>query len=331
MRVNVLHHAACFDGVSSCAIFTAFYERCVSDAATMTYVPKQHRRGDPYDDPDFDADETAVVDFRYTMRAGLTWFFDHHRSAFQLPGEREHFDADDSGKKFYDASAPSCTGFIADIAQRQFGFDRSPHTELLHWAQLVDSASFPDPQTPVLLEQPALRLMTFAEQALRSQDTIAQFVRDLIDTPLAKIAEADYVRSAVEPALERHRGDIDLIKGRLSLEDGVMQYALLDQPPRAYNKFIPYYHHPKARYLVGVSVGPEGKIKLSAGYNPWLPTEQREHDLSALCEKFGGGGHPYVGGITFDPGQEASALQAQRWIVDVLRGVVAPDSRPTPG
>jgi len=170
--------------------------------------------------------------------------------------------------------------------------------------------------------------MTFAEQALRSQDTIGRFVRDLIDQPLDSIAEADYVRSAVEPALARHRGDIELIKGRLSLEDGVMEYALLDQPPRAYNKFIPYYHFPKARYLVGVSVGPEGKIKLSAGYNPWLPTELREHDLSALCEKFGGGGHPYVGGITFDPGQEESAEKAQRWIVDVLRGVVSPTESP---
>ncbi|MBL4683138.1 MAG: hypothetical protein JKY37_01000 [Nannocystaceae bacterium] len=324
MRVNVLHHAACFDGVSSCALFTAFFERCVSADARLSYFAKQHRRGDPYADGDFDADQAAVLDFRYTMRDGLTWFFDHHQSAFQLPGEREHFDADRSGKKFYDPTAPSCTGYIAKIASEQFGFDVSPHTELLHWAQMVDSADFPDPQMPVELAVPPLRLMTFAEQALRDPDTIAQFVRDLITRPLKDIAEAQYVVDALAPALARHAEDIQLIKSRLSLDAGVLQYMLLDQPPRAYNKFIPYYHHPKARYLVGVSIGPEGKIKLSAGYNPWLPPAEREHDLSALCERFGGGGHPYVGGITFDADREQQAIAAHAWIVDVLRGHRAP-------
>lgn len=324
MRVNVLHHAACFDGVSSCAIFTAFYERCVSDSAALSYFPKQHSRGDPFTDEDFEADEAAVVDFRYTMRDGLTWFFDHHRSAFQLPGEREHFEADASGKKFYDPTAPSCTGYIAAIARERFGLDCSPYQELLHWAELVDSAAFPDPAMPVTLNDPALRLMTFVEQTLRERDVIAQFVRDLIAQPIARLAEADYVRSGLEPALQRHEHDIALIKERLRLDDGVMQYDLLDQPPRAYNKFIPYFHHPQARYLVSVSVGPEGAIKLSAGYNPWLPTEEREYDLSALCERFGGGGHPYVGGITFEKGSEESALEAQTWMLDVLRGVRSP-------
>lgn len=301
-------------------MFTAFYERCVSDSARLSYYPKQHRQGDPYDDADFDADENVVVDFRYTKHAGLTWFFDHHVSAFQLPGEREHFDADRSGKKFYDATAPSCTGFIAKIATEQFGFDVSPHTELLHWAQLVDSASFPDPQMPVALSEPALQLMTFAEQALRDPDVIARFVRDLITQPIDRLATAQYVVDALAPALARHTDDIELIRQRLSVADGVMEYRLLDQPPRAYNKFIPYYHHPKARYLVGISVGPEGKLKLSAGYNPWLDPALREHDLSVLCERFGGGGHPYVGGITFDATSVDDAMAAHAWIVEVLRG-----------
>ena len=324
MRVHVLHHAACFDGVSSCAIFTAFYRRCVSDSAQLSYQPKQHRRGDPYEDSDFWADETAVLDFRYTTRPGLTWYFDHHKSAFQLPGEREHFDASSDDKKFYDATAPSCTGFIADIARTRFGFDASPHEELLHWAQLVDSADFPDAVMPVELDAPALRLMTFAEQGLRDADIIAQFVDDLTHKPLAQVAEASYVVDALKPVLQRHEQDIALIKQRLSIQDGVMEYALLDQPPRAYNKFIAYYHQPKARYLVGMSVGPEGRLKLSAGYNPWLPNSEREHDLSELCERFGGGGHPYVGGVTFEPGCEDAALAAHTWIAEVLRGQRAP-------
>ena len=323
MRVNVLHHAACFDGAASSAIFTAFYRSCVSNTATLAYLPKQHRPGDPYQPSDFDADEVAVLDFRYTRAAGLVWFFDHHKSAFQLEGEHDHFVANRTDRKFHDPSAPSCTGFIARIAREQFGFDPSPHAELLQWAEIIDSAAFPNPQMPVALEHPALRLMTFVEQN-RDREAASRFILDLLEHPLEKLAKARYVVDTLAPALERHERDIALMRRRCRVDDGVAQYDLLDQPARAYNKFIPYYLHPKVRYLVGLSQGPDGRIKLIAGYNPWLPRGQREHDISVLCERFDGGGHPYVGGVSFGPEEAQAALAAQSWIVSVLRGQRSP-------
>lgn len=319
MRINVLHHAACFDGAASSAIFTAFYQRCVSDAARFSYFPKQHRPGDPYTRADFDADEVAVLDFRYTKADALVWFFDHHKSAFQLDGERAHFLGDRTGRKFHDPTAPSCTGFIAKVARERFGFDPSPHAELLRWAEIVDSAAFPTPEMPVALNEAALRLMTFVEHN-RDTGHAELFIRDLLQTPLGKLAEAEYVRRTLDPALERHREDIELMRRRCKVEAGVGEYNLLDQPPRSYNKFIPYYLHPGIRYLVGVSIGPDGNIKLSAGYNPWLPARAREFDVSALCERFGGGGHPYVGGVSFAADAYDAALDAQAFILSVLRG-----------
>jgi hypothetical protein len=323
MRVNVLHHAACFDGAASSALFTAFYRRCVSAKARFSYFPKQHRPGDPYSPTDFEADEVAVLDFRYTRAQGLVWFFDHHKSAFQLEGERDHFLASRTERMFHDPTAPSCTGFIAKIARDRFDFDPTPHAELLRWAEIIDSASFPDPAMPVALEQPALRLMTFVEHN-RDPDLASRFIIDLLEHPLETLAEARYVVDALRPALDRHRRDIELFRSRCRVHDGVAQYDLLDQPPRAYNKFIPYYLHPKVRYLVGLSQGPDGRIKLIAGYNPWLPRTDREHDISSLCERFEGGGHPYVGGVSFAPEQSEAALRAQAWMVAVLRGQRAP-------
>lgn len=323
MRINVLHHAACFDGAASSAIFTAFYRSCVSDAARFSYHPKQHRPGDPYVAGDFDADEVAVLDFRYTKANALVWFFDHHRSAFQLDGERDHFLGDRTGRKFHDPTAPSCTGFIAKVTKERFGFDPSPHAELLRWAEIVDSAAFPTPAMPVTLREPALRLMTFVEHN-RDRDQAEQFIRDLLDTPIAQLAEADYVRRTLDPALARHREDIELLRRRCKVDGTVGHYDLLDQPPRAYNKFIPYYLHPGIRYLVGVSIGPDGRIKLSVGYNPWLPARAREFDLSSLCERFGGGGHPYVGGVSFSSDAYEAALEAKAYMVAVLRGDRAP-------
>jgi hypothetical protein len=323
MRVNVLHHARCFDGAASAAMFAAFYRQRLSADATISYFAKQHRQGDPYDASDFDADETAVVDFRYTTADSLVWYFDHHQSAFQLHGERDHFESDPSGRKFHDAKAPSCTGFIAKVARERFGFDASGHAELLHWAEIIDSASFPSPDVPVKLQEPALRLMTFAEQN-RRVELVEPFIEDLIRTPIAKLAKARYVTEVLEPLLVRHEADIDLFLGRLHVHGNAMSYELLDQPPRAYNKFIPYFHFPRVAYLVGLSIGPDGAIKLSAGYNPWLPTTDRHFDIAALCERHGGGGHPYVGGVTFGPEQQAEARRVQAWMLAVFRGEAPP-------
>jgi hypothetical protein len=323
MRVHVLHHATCFDGAASSAIFSAFYRARVTQSALFTYVPKQHRPGNPYAHGDFAADDVAVLDFRYTTEAALGWFFDHHKSAFQLAGEHDHFLRDVSGKKFHDANAPSCTGYIASIVRQHFGFDASPHEELLRWAEIIDTAAFPDPNMAVELVEPALRLMTFVEQN-RDRDLVQQIIDDLKTTPLAKLAGASYVTAVVEPALERHSEDIALLRRRCRIVGGVAEYDLVDQPPRSYNKFIAYYLHPKIRYLVGVSTGPDGRIKLSAGYNPWLPANGREHDLAVLCERVGGGGHPYVGGASFDAEDVVPAKAAQVAISAILRGEQPP-------
>jgi nanoRNase/pAp phosphatase (c-di-AMP/oligoRNAs hydrolase) len=319
MRVHVLHHAACFDGAASAAIFAAMYRACIEHAAEIVHLPKSHRRGDPFVSSDFDADDSAVVDFRYTANDRLGWFFDHHKSAFQIEGEYEHFLRDESGRKFHDPTAPSCTGFISDISQRHFGFDARPHGELLHWAEIIDTASFSDASVPVELEQPAMRLMTFVEQN-RDPARVGRFIEDLLQVPFAELAKRPYVDDVVQPALERHRRDIELMRARCRIWGDVAAYDLSDQPPRAYNKFIAYYLHPQIRYLVGLSRGPEGRIKLSAGYNPWLPASERDHDIAALCERFDGGGHPYVGGVSFKPDDADQAEEAQRFIVEVLRG-----------
>jgi hypothetical protein len=319
MRVHVLHHAACFDGAASSAIFAAFYRAAIDRDAELVYVAKHHVRGDPFAEPDFAADDVAVLDFRYTRHPRLGWYFDHHASSFQLAGEREHYDHAPHDRLFHDPDAPSCTGLVARIAASRYGFDAAPHAELLHWAELVDSAAFPDPHVPVALEEPALRLMTFVEQN-RDDALHSRFIEDLGHVPLARLARCDYVGDLLAPVLHRHTHDVALVGERCRSAAGVIEFNLLDQPPRAYNKFIPYHHHPGIRYVVGLSIGPDGRIKLTAGYNPWLPKSEREHDIAALCERFQGGGHPFVGGVSFAPEAEADALAAQQWIASVLRG-----------
>lgn len=318
MAVHILHHGWCFDGAASAALFAAFL-RSRGPAGPIRYIPKDHRPGDPYDPEDFDADLVASVDFRYSQNPRLTWYFDHHHSAFQLPGDREHFLADQSGQKFHDARATSCAGYLARVVKERFGCDLSAHAELIRWAEIIDAAAFPDPQMPVALDEPALRLAAFVETS-RDMALVGRFIEDLQTHSLADLAAADYVRRVVDPRLVENRDDIGLVARRSVVDGDVLYYDLLDQPARSYNKFIPYYHHPDVRYVVAVTRAADRKIKLTAGYNPWLPRDAREHSMAELLEPHGGGGHPYVAGCTFPADAEEQAGRVVRSLVAVLRG-----------
>ncbi|HVB99290.1 MAG TPA: DHH family phosphoesterase, partial [Candidatus Dormibacteraeota bacterium] len=84
-----------------------------------------------------------------------------------------------------------------------------------------------------------------------------------------------------------------------------------------YNKFIPYMLHPQARYSVGVSSSAV-RSKVSVGSNPWNP-DSAEENLASLAEQYGGGGHPRVAAISFEPDDLEHARQVAREISEKLR------------
>ncbi len=152
------------------------------------------------------------MDFRYSQDPRLTWWFDHHISAFQEPGDEAHFRADASGRKFYDPTAKSCARFLARTVAEKFGFDTGPVAELIEWAEIIDGALFPNPRMPVELKEPALRLMTWVENN-RNPALAVRFIEDLVSKPLAAIA-AEQLRdraararsSSSTPATSRRSG-----------------------------------------------------------------------------------------------------------------------------
>jgi hypothetical protein len=322
--VHLLHHGRCFDGAVSAALFADFYRRHVDGRATFVPIPKHHREGDPFDPGDFGPDVNVVLDFRYTQHTGLHFWFDHHRSAFQLPGDREHYAARSATTpRYHDDTEPSCAGFMVQVLRRTHGYDASAHDELIDWATRIDSADFVGPEVPVEIELPAMKLAAYV-QALEDPDEITDFLDDLLGLPLAKHAEAPHVVRRLEIRLASHRKDIVRIGEIAHVDAGVLEYDLLSEAPRVLNHFIPYYHHPKIPWVVGIYRHVDGDLRLSVGYNPWLPPEGRGHDLARLCERFGGGGHPYVAGISLPAGDEARMLAAKRAIVAVLRGEAPP-------
>lgn len=167
-RVQILYHGNCFDGVMSAALFTAFYRDRIQRDAQLSYRGMGHQKGDPYgDDHDqtFWADENVVVDFRYSPSPRLTWWCDHHQSAFIQPEHRTQFETEHSSRKCFDPSAPSCAGLLARWLATDHGFDATRFAEHLRWADLIDAARFESPRQAVELAEPALQLMALLEAA----------------------------------------------------------------------------------------------------------------------------------------------------------------------
>jgi len=157
VRLRVLYHGNCFDGSTSAGLFARFYRECVATGPVdISFAPLEHKGEGPAVAPgQLDGDVNAVVDFRYTQDPALSWWFDHHISAFQQAGDEDHFRADRSERKFYDPQAKSCARFLARTCAQRFGFDTAPLVELLDWAEMIDGALFPGPQMPVELAEPA--------------------------------------------------------------------------------------------------------------------------------------------------------------------------------
>ncbi len=159
MKLRILYHGNCFDGVSSAAVFTKFYTTKVRPGAEVAYTPTMHQAGNAFDRSQFDGDENAIVDFKYCADDRLTWWFDHHQSAFLSPEDEAHFNADTSGKKFLDTTSKSCAEFIARVAKEKFDFEDESLAELVEWAHIIDGALYESPAQCVELRSSALKLM----------------------------------------------------------------------------------------------------------------------------------------------------------------------------
>jgi hypothetical protein len=317
MRGKVLYHANCFDGCASAALLSRFLEaREGARLGRVDFQPVQHAAGDPFAPDAFDADVNAVVDFRYSPSPRLHWWFDHHQSAFQPSALRADWEADRSGQRFWDPAAPSCTGFIARVARERFGFEAPDLAELVRWADVIDAASFPSAAVAVQLEEPALRLMTLVE-ATRDPSVPTRIIEAMRRRPLAEIAREPWVEEPVRPLIERHFRSIEAVRAVTRVEDGVAFADLAAAGIEAGNKFIVYYLFPGARYTVVVSQDAK-RAKVSVGSNPWA-REARAHDISRICERYGGGGHPVVGAVTLDPHRIADARRIAGEIAGLLR------------
>jgi len=316
MLVRVLYHDHCFDGAASAAFFSRFIAGAVHPDAEFRYTGMAHRAAQSFEPELFDGDENAIVDFKYSNNPRLTWWFDHHQSAFLSPEDAEDFRRDTSGRKLYDPRYKSCTAFIRDVACQRFGFVAPDLSELVEWSLIIDGAQYPDARTAVELGAPAMKL-TLVIEAAQGSGIVQKIIGKMQHARLEEIVAEPEIQALFQPLYQRHLESIDIIRGRAEQQDGVVYFDLSGHDVEGYNKFIPYYLFPASVYTVSVSPS-STRTKISVGSNPWTPAEPK-HNLATICERYGGGGHARVGAISLEPGAIEKARAVAAEIVEELK------------
>ncbi|RMG13254.1 MAG: hypothetical protein D6729_15210 [Deltaproteobacteria bacterium] len=317
MRIHILFHDRCFDGMASAGLFEVFYRTKVDRSAEVSFGGLEHGPGPGRLCPErLEGDENAVLDFRYLPDERLTWWFDHHRTGFKSAEDRVHFETDTSGRKYFDPNASSCASLMVRQLARHHGFDPSPYREVLAWADRIDTARFETPEAAVSLETAPMRLLAWIEHSHSLEERVV-VLRHLVREGVEAAAGLPLVRRQLEPVLAAHRETVAAFRRRCRLEGSVAFCDLTDLSLKSVNKFLAYYLFPEAPYAVVVTRNGRSS-RVSVGFSPWRDRRELRHDIARLCHRYGGGGHSVVGGIDFHADAADEAVRVAREVVATL-------------
>jgi hypothetical protein len=300
-------------------LFTRFQEELRGSRAEFEYLACGYSPGQPQANEQLlNGDENAILDYRFAPAKGLTWYFDHHRTAFQSQEDESLFQARrDSGQFFHDASYSSCTKLVADTARENFGVHMPELKELIDWADRVDSARFDSPEQAVSRDDPVMQFVSVVEH-FGDNAFFRKLVPQFFQRSLTELAASPEVGERYRPLGRKHERFVQRVRAKGELRGRVVFVDLTESVLDTVGKFVTYALFPDSVYSVIVGLLKSGP-KISVGYNPWSG-RPRDADISAICARYGGGGHPVVGGIAFSTNELERARSVANQIANELAG-----------
>jgi len=319
-------HGHCFDGLASAVVLRRLVEPRYPDHAFEIHACGYGHKQEKPSPAMLSGAGNAIVDFRYEPIDSLTHYFDHHRTAFGDDEARSHFDvrAEKEPAFFvFDSTRSSCTKLMADVVGGLPGVDLSGLGGLIAWADRIDSASFGSADEATNKDEPVLRLAAVIEQFGDSQ-FLGRAASVLFDSGLDALCKKRFVSDAYKIIEPRQDEFVARVKA-LGCQVGRVAFAdLADQTVSAVTKFVQYKLWPTATYSVMVTSMASG-IRIAIGHNPWSAGEL-DVDISRICARYGGGGHPMVGGIGFAKDDLERARAVAREITSELQGPMSDES-----
>jgi hypothetical protein len=319
MHVVVATHGHCFDGLASAVLFTRLIQKVEGAGAALSYRACGYGDGQlTPTDAVLSGDQNAILDYRFAATDRLTWYFDHHRTAFSNDHERDVFAAKvPTGRYFYDAACTSCTKLVCRVASEKFGVNLDDLGDLMHWADVIDSAAFKTPEEALDRTNPVMRLAAVVER-YGDDRLIAELVPKLLERPLDEIARLPELEKRYEKIASHHERFVERVRERAVRKGRVVVVDLTDDVLEMIGKFVTYALYPDAVYSVIVGLM-KNATKISVGYNPWSG-KPCDVDISAICARYGGGGHPVVGAVQFGKSEVERARQVAAEIAAELAG-----------
>ena len=319
MNVVVATHGHCFDGLASAVVFTRLLRTVEGQSAKFTYRACGYGDGQlTPTDAVLNGDQNAILDYRFSASERLTWYFDHHRTAFANDAEREVFGKRaHTGRYFYDAACTSCTKLVCQVAKEKMGANLNGLEELVHWADVIDSAAFKTPDEALDRTNPVMRLAAVVER-YGDDKLLTELVPKLLERPLGEIATMPSVEKRYAKIASQHEHFVERVRARAVQKGRVVIVDLTDEVLEMIGKFVTYALYPRAVYSVIVGLM-KNATKISVGYNPWsgMPCDT---DISAICARYGGGGHPVVGAVQFGRQETTRAREVAFEIAAELSG-----------
>jgi hypothetical protein len=299
MHAVVATHGHCFDGLCSAVVFTRLLRELRGANTQCTYVACGYGPLQRPVDQLLEGEENAILDYRFSPSERLDWYFDHHKSAFGNPVDRAFFESRTATHSYhYDPTYSSCTKLVRDIARSRYGVEMPELEPLTRWADKIDSAAFESAEAALDHSHPVMQLASVVEHHGDSA-LLARLVPRLLEGPIETVAARSEHRSMFSKIRRRKAAFRRRVQKTARELERVVLVDLSGSEVDSYGKFVTYALYPHAMYSV-ILARFENGARINVGYNPWSQ-QALDRDLSTICGRYGGGGHPFVGGISFPP------------------------------
>jgi hypothetical protein len=325
MRAVVATHGHCFDGLCSAVLFTRLLRALKGPAVRFHYLSCGYSPAQRPLDALLDGDVNAILDYRFCATDRLDWYFDHHRTAFGSDADQAFFEArraaGSEGRSeqayFYDASYSSCTKLVRDVALARYDIAMPELEPLTAWADKIDSAAFESAEAALDYSHPVMQLVSVVEHH-GDGELLARLVPRLLEAPVEAVAKRSEFRELYRKIRRKKAAFAQRVQQNARHRGRVVLVDLSEAELETYGKFVTYALYPDAMYSVILGRFKNG-ARINVGYNPWS-TRELDRDLSSICGRYGGGGHPFVGGISFPAEDAHRARDVAREIACELDG-----------
>ena len=273
MRVRVLYHDHCFDGAASAAIFSRFIHGSFHPDAVFEYTGMAHRASQFSRTACSTATRTPSSTSSTQVTPKLTWWFDHHQSAFLTPEDARHFQAGIRPTKCTIRRSNRAPISSAPWPGRNGDSRRRIWTT---WCtgQYYRWRAVSRPQNG----RGTGRARHEADAGHRGLERLRYRTADHPATcsacPWGRSSSNPKSRLSISRSTSATSARSSIFVDRASESGGVITFDLTGYDLEGYNKFIPYYSIRKAS-TPWQSARPSFRTKISVGSNPWSPEDPR--------------------------------------------------------